>query len=125
LSVVLASAVQDEKVVEWSETSVLVWPVQPRLWFTPSPHGTVGSCHYSTHDDVPMSTDGDDFSIRTTGEMEKYESFRHREFAHTHVYDVNLFEKVGLDEELPTILRTIDWGKLYNEPRLGSRLLTL
>jgi hypothetical protein len=72
-----------------------------------------------------MSTDGDDFSIRTTGEMEKYESFRHQEFAHTHVYDVNLFEKVGLDEELPTILRTIDWGKLYNEPRLGSRLLTL
>jgi hypothetical protein len=32
---------------------------------------------------------------------------------------------VGLDEELPTILRTISWGKLYDEPRLGSRLLTL
>jgi hypothetical protein len=30
-----------------------------------------------------------------------------------------------LDEELPTILRTISWGKLYNEPRLGSHLLTL
>jgi hypothetical protein len=30
-----------------------------------------------------------------------------------------------LDEELPTILRTIGWGKLYNEPRQGSRLLTL
>jgi hypothetical protein len=38
---------------------------------------------------------------------------------------VNLLENVGLDEQLPTILRTISWGKLYNEPRLGSRLLTL
>jgi hypothetical protein len=38
---------------------------------------------------------------------------------------VNLLERVGLDEELPTILRTIGWGKLYDEPRLGSRLLTL
>jgi hypothetical protein len=37
---------------------------------------------------------------------------------------VNLHERVGLDEELPTILQTIWWGKLYNEPRLGSRLLT-
>jgi hypothetical protein len=38
---------------------------------------------------------------------------------------VNLLERVGLDEELPTILRTIYWGKLYDEPRLGSRVLTL
>jgi hypothetical protein len=38
---------------------------------------------------------------------------------------VNLLERVGLDEELPTILRTISWGKLYDEPRLDSRLLTL
>jgi hypothetical protein len=38
---------------------------------------------------------------------------------------VNLLERVGLDEELPTILRTIDWEKLYDEPRLGSCLLTL
>jgi hypothetical protein len=30
-----------------------------------------------------------------------------------------------LNEELPTILHTIGWGKLYDEPRLGSRLLTL
>jgi hypothetical protein len=40
-------------------------------------------------------------------------------------YDVNLLERVGLDEELPTILRTIGWGKLYNESRLGCCLLTL
>jgi hypothetical protein len=32
------------------------------------------------------------------------------------VYDVNLIERVGLDEELPIILWTIDWGKLYDEP---------
>jgi hypothetical protein len=38
---------------------------------------------------------------------------------------VNLLERVGLDEELATILWTIGWGKLYDEPRLGSRLLTL
>jgi hypothetical protein len=72
-----------------------------------------------------MTTDNDDISIRTTTEMEKYESLHHREFAHTHVYDVNLLERVGLDEELFTILQTIGWGKLYDEPRLGSRLLTL
>jgi hypothetical protein len=38
---------------------------------------------------------------------------------------VNLLKRVGLDEELPTILRTISWGKLYDEPHQGSRLLTL
>jgi hypothetical protein len=38
---------------------------------------------------------------------------------------VNLLERVGLDEEVPTILWTISWGKLYNESRLGSRLITL
>jgi hypothetical protein len=40
-------------------------------------------------------------------------------------HDVNLLERVGLDEELSIILRTIGWGKLYDEPHLGSRLLTL
>jgi hypothetical protein len=72
-----------------------------------------------------MTTDGDDISIRTITEMEKYESLCHREFTHTRVYDVNLLERVGLDEELPTILRTNGWGKLYDEPHLGSHLLTL
>jgi hypothetical protein len=93
--------------------------------FVPSPHGTVGLNRYLAHDDVPKAADGDDISIHNTEEMEKYESLRHQEFAHTHVYDVNLLERVGLDEELPTILRTIGWGKLYDEPRLGSCLLTL
>jgi hypothetical protein len=38
---------------------------------------------------------------------------------------VNLLERVGLDEEFPIILRTISWGKLYDEPHLGLHLLTL
>jgi hypothetical protein len=59
-----------------------------------------------------MTIDGDDISICTTAEMDKYKSLCHREFAHTGVYDVNILERVGLDEELPTILRTISWGKL-------------
>jgi hypothetical protein len=58
--------------------------------------------------------DGDDISIHTTEEMEKYESLCRREFAHTHVYNVNLLERVSLDEELPTILRIISWVKLYD-----------
>jgi hypothetical protein len=93
--------------------------------FMPSPHGTAGSKCYLPHDDVPEATDDDDISICTIEEMEKYESLRHREFAHTRVYDVNLLERVGLDEGLPTILRTVGWGKLYDGPHLGSRLLTL
>jgi hypothetical protein len=72
--------------------------------FVPSPHRTVGSSRYLAYDDIPEATDGNDISIRTTEEMEKYESLYHQEFAHTRVYDVNLLERVGLDEELPTIL---------------------
>jgi hypothetical protein len=56
--------------------------------------------------------DGVEISFRSSEEMQKYESLRHREFAHTHVYDVNILERVGLDEELHTILRAIGWGKL-------------
>jgi hypothetical protein len=83
----------------------------------PSPHGTTGSSRYLAHDDVPEATNGDDISIRTTKEMKKYESVHRREFAHTRIYDVNLLERVGLDEELLTILWAIGWGKLYDEPR--------
>jgi hypothetical protein len=93
--------------------------------FVPSLHGTTGSSHYLLHDDIPKVMDGDNISICTTKEMDKYECLRHREFAHTHIYDVNLLGRVGLDKELPTILRTIGWEKLYDEPHLGSRVLTL
>jgi hypothetical protein len=93
--------------------------------FVPPPHGTVGSSCYLAHDDVPEATDGDDISICTTKEMEEYESLCRRDFSHTHVYDVNLLERVHLDEELPIILQTISWGKLYDEPHLGLRVLTI
>jgi hypothetical protein len=93
--------------------------------FVPSSHETAGLSRYLAHDDVPEATDDDDISIRTTKGMEKYESLRRQEFACTRVYDVNLLERVGLDEEVPTILRTISWGRLYDEPRLGPHLLTL
>jgi hypothetical protein len=73
----------------------------------PLPHETARSSHYLAHDDVLAATDGDDISILTTEEMEKYESLRRQEFAHTDVYDMNLLERVGLDEELPIILQTI------------------
>jgi hypothetical protein len=56
---------------------------------------------YLAHDDVPEATNSDEISIRTTEEMEKYKSLHHQEFAHTRIYDVNLLERVGLDEELP------------------------
>jgi hypothetical protein len=39
-----------------------------------SPHEIEGSIFYLAHDDVPMATDGDDIRIRSTEEMEKYES---------------------------------------------------
>jgi hypothetical protein len=75
--------------------------------FMPSPHETTGSSRYLAHDNIPKSMDGDNISIHTTKEMEKYESLRRQEFPHTHVYDVNLLERVGLDEDLPTILWTV------------------
>jgi hypothetical protein len=84
--------------------------------FVLSLHGTVRSSCYLAHDGVPEATNGDGISICTTEEMEKYESVHRREFAHTRIYDVNLLERIGLDEELPTILRTIGWDKLYDEP---------
>jgi hypothetical protein len=56
---------------------------------------------------VPLATDGDDNSIYRIEEMEKYKSLLQRELHHTYVYDVNLLDRVGMDEVLPLILRTI------------------
>jgi hypothetical protein len=42
----------------------------------PSPHETVRSIRYLVHNDVPMAMDGDNISIHSTEEMEKYESLR-------------------------------------------------
>jgi hypothetical protein len=91
-----------------------------------TPHSLCPSClhrtrpaesiRYLAHDDVPMATDGDDISIHSVEEMEKYESPRQQEFGHTCVYDVNLLERVGMDEELPLILQTIGWGNSTMSP---------
>jgi ribosomal protein S17 len=42
----------------------------------PSSHETMGSSHYLAHDDVTEAMNGDNISIRTTEEMQKYESLR-------------------------------------------------
>jgi hypothetical protein len=36
----------------------------------------MGSSYYLADDDIPEAADGDDISIRTTKEMEKYKSLR-------------------------------------------------
>jgi hypothetical protein len=48
------------------------------LSFEPSPHEIRGggSIRYLAHDNIPMATDGDDISIHSTEEIEKYESPR-------------------------------------------------
>jgi hypothetical protein len=79
----------------------------------PSSRGS-GSCSDDGSQDstrstsfVSLATDGDDNSIYSIEEMEKYKSLRERELRHTYVYDVNLLDRVGMDEVLPLILRTI------------------
>jgi hypothetical protein len=42
--------------------------------FVPLSYETARSSRYLAHDDIPEATDGDDISIRTTEEMEKYKS---------------------------------------------------
>jgi hypothetical protein len=42
--------------------------------FVPSPHVTRESIRYLAHDDVPVAMDGDDISIHSVEEMEKYVS---------------------------------------------------
>jgi hypothetical protein len=41
-----------------------------------SPHETGGLIRYPAHDDVPMATNGNDISIRSTEEMDNHESLR-------------------------------------------------
>jgi hypothetical protein len=47
--------------------------------------GGGGSIRYLAHNDIPMATEGDDISIRSTEKMEKYESLCQQEFGHTRV----------------------------------------
>jgi hypothetical protein len=75
--------------------------------------------------EMPSTDNDSDISIRNHEELASFKSLRVREFARTSVYAVSLLEHVGLDIELPTIIRSIGWGKFYDEPHSGSRILTL
>jgi hypothetical protein len=86
--------------------------------FMPLHHEAAPSSHHPVNVETPP-IDDDDISIHSHGELERFESLGVREFAHTHVYDVSLLEHVGLDIELPTVIRSIGWRKLYDEPRSG------
>jgi hypothetical protein len=77
--------------------------------FMPSPHETEGSICYPAHDDVPMAMDGDNISTCRTKEMYMYESLHQQEFGHTRVYDVNLLEWGGVDQETPLIPQCHTW----------------
>jgi hypothetical protein len=54
-----------------------------------------------------MATDGDDISICSTEEMEKYKSLRQREFGQTRVYDVKLLERVRWTKSFPSSSRLL------------------
>jgi hypothetical protein len=69
----------------------------------PSPHKTRGaSIHYLAHNDVAMVTNLDDISIRSTEEMEKFESLYQREFGHTRVYDGSCSRGLEWTKSLPS-----------------------
>jgi hypothetical protein len=91
----------------------------------PPQHDAAPLSHHPVHVEMPPIDDDDDISIYNHDELARFESLRVWEFAHTHVYDVSLLEHVGLDIEIPNVIWSIGWGKLYNEPCLGSRILTL
>jgi hypothetical protein len=88
----------------------------------PPQHEVAPSSHHPVHLEMPMIDGDNDISIHSHEELGRFESLHMGEFAHTHVYDVSLLKCVGLDIELPTIIRSIGWEKLYDEPHsaLGS-----
>jgi hypothetical protein len=69
--------------------------------------------------------DDDVISIHNHEELARFDSLHVQEFAHTHVCDVSLLERVSLDIDHPTVIQSIGWGKLYDEPCSGSCILTL
>jgi hypothetical protein len=98
------------------------------LWsasYIPSLYG-IGQLGYPpTKGKGSMMEDDTDIIICDNKELVTFESLRDQEYTHTHVYNVTLRERVGVDIELPTILYTIGWEKLYEAPHSGSCLLTL
>jgi hypothetical protein len=92
--------------------------------YVPSPHGAAQSSYPPAQDGGPMIEDDNDISICNHEELVRFESLCGQECTHTHVYDVSLLGRVGMNIELPTILHTIEWEKLYEAPCSGSCLLT-
>jgi hypothetical protein len=93
--------------------------------YVPSPHGA-GQSSYPPAQAGGMIEDDTDISICTHEELlVRFESLRHREYVHTHIYNVSLLERVGMDLKLPTIFHAVGWEKLFEAPYSGLRLLTL
>jgi hypothetical protein len=89
----------------------------------PPQHEATTSSHHPGYVEMCPIDDDDDISICSDEELARFESLQVREFDQTRVYDVSLLECVGLDIEHPTIIQSIGWGKHYDEPCLGSRIL--
>jgi hypothetical protein len=70
----------------------------------PPQHEAAPLSHHPVHVDMPPIDDDDDISIYSHEELSRFKSLCVREFAHTHVYDVTLLKRVGLDIELPTVI---------------------
>jgi hypothetical protein len=92
--------------------------------YVPSPH-EAEQLSYPPAQDGGMIEDDTNISIRTHEELVRFKSLCRREYAHTHVYDVSLLERVGMDLEFPTVFHVVGWEKLYEVPRSGSHLLAL
>jgi hypothetical protein len=60
-------------------------------------------------------------SIYMPEELERLESLRVQEFAHTRVYNANLLKKGEIDVDLPTLFRAVGWSFVMRF--LGSPLL--
>jgi hypothetical protein len=82
----------------------------------PLQHEVVPLSHHPMHMEMPLKEDNDDISICSHEELARFESLHVQEFAHTHVYDVSLLERVGLGIKLPTVIRSIGWGNCTMSP---------
>jgi hypothetical protein len=78
--------------------------------FVPSWHRAMQLSYNTTQTGGHKIMNDDDISIYTPEELERLESLQVPEFAHTHVYDVNLLKKGEMDVDLPTLFRAIGWN---------------
>jgi hypothetical protein len=89
--------------------------------FVPSWHRAAQLSYSTAQTGGCKIVDGDDISIYTPKELERWESLRVQEFVHTRVYDVNLLKKGEIDIDLPTLFCVIGWSFVMRF--LGSPLL--